>query len=1408
MTDLGTSISLNASRFAAGIAETRRKLTELNTAFVENKRKMQELNAEAKELQKQEQALTREMQNGGTAQQREQLQQLRDRMAQVNAQIGSLRTQERELQHDIRQTNNELQQQRESAGSLSEAFGALGQLFAGLGVAQVCREMAAAFNECVKAAEDFEATMSTVEALSGATASQMEELTDKAKELGATTKFTATESAQAMTYMGMAGWNAEQMLAGMDGVMSLAAASGSDLAMTADIVTDNLTAFGMKAEEVSHFADVLAATATNSNTSVEIMGETFKNSAAVAGALGYSIEDVAVAVGLMANAGVKGTIAGTALKNTFNGLLQGAKLTSEAFGEVEISAVNADGTMKDFGETMNELRGYFEQMSQAERVTNAMDIAGKYGYNGLLAIVNSTQEDFDKLTASINDCEGAASKMADVKMDNLHGQVTLMNSAMDALKTTVGEAFQDELRELAKVTADVLTKVNDFLKKHPTVTKAIISITAAVTGLVGAFATFAAVSAAVEAVKKFTAATKLATEAQRAFNLVAKANPYILLASAIAGVIVLLQDLVENAKDASEQAEELSNNIKELSENARQVVDEQKQLEKIISEYKEIDSSISDVTEKKEKLSSLQEELNSLYEGEKKGIDLVNRSYNEQIDLLKQLSDVEIEHRKNELNAFREEAQEEVSKLEKQWYNIEFKYDISSSTDVLLKDKINEIISEGSSLVNQWTGEAQEVIDDITFSINDGLINLTTKGDIDQQISTLERLENAILSTGEASGRFADMFEAVGGRLSILKKAKGDVSEIDDACESLSDSIINVNQETGYATDSFKELANAIKSASPDELTKQIDDLTKSADSLVKEYGTLYDSLNKLRNGETLNYDQMQSLLKIYPELAKYIKVTADGYTIETEALDDLADALDDNLQKRIEHERQATLETLRGYEERKKIIEREIATSAQAAANDPMARAAYDAAMSKLKEADGEISQLYAKLDTWDSTPAYLASGKGKASKTDGKKDTKEKEPPGLKSLISYAKTASQAFDEMNEKGELTYSTVQALIDAGYESALEYDEAANKWTISAEKYRAAAAEQIKAAKGVEGVTETEKTALDSLARSLDDVVNRTKEETKELLTLSGAGDDMEKLSAAVAEQNKNGGLSAKTVSSLSGTKYKDAFDITAEGTVRLKPEIVKKDLEKEIDDSIKALEEELKTAEEGDIHGIKAQIQAFQDLKKCLDDVAQGLYGIEQEQEKIVGDEALKAIQKQANERLYYIDEELKAKQELRDETLKAIDDEVQARKRLTEDNDIQNQIDQVTAQLKFSQLDEFSQLQLQRKLEQLQKEKADLDWSRGIEDRRAQVNSDYDAQIKLLNEEKEGWNNAIAVLNDLNGTVADGTAEIKEALTDALDKISPEISPNITFNSAQNFTDQQIVDIINRCFGTDFKA
>lgn len=444
----------------------------------------------------------------------------------------------------------------------AQAFGAIQQAIVAAGIVTALKEIYDAYMECVGAAGDFEEAMSTVEALSGATGEELASLTAMAKELGATTKFTAQESADAMGFMAMAGWDVNDMLSGMDGVLQLAAASGEDLAMVSDIVTDSLSAFGLKASDTAHFSDVLAAAATNSNTNVAIMGETFKMSASVAGALGYSIEDVALAVGLMANTGVKGSIAGTALKNTFNGLLEGVTLTSAAFGEYEYSAIMADGTMKTFGDTIDELRVCFGQMTEAERVNNAMALAGKRGYNGLLGILNATEEDYSSLSESINDCSGAASKMASIKLDNMNGELTLMKSAWEALTISLGEQSTPVMRELYALGAEVFSGLSRFVDQHPALVKAI----AAFLGVMGT---------AVTVITLYTAATKVAAAVSAAFATATGValGPIIAVVTAVAALTAGIVAICTSAEDTIPSVEELTSAAREMSDAMQDAAD-------------------------------------------------------------------------------------------------------------------------------------------------------------------------------------------------------------------------------------------------------------------------------------------------------------------------------------------------------------------------------------------------------------------------------------------------------------------------------------------------------------------------------------------------------------------------------------------------------------------------------------------------------------------------------------------------------------------------------------------------------------------------------------------------------------------------------------------------------------------
>lgn len=313
--------------------------------------------------------------------------------------------------------------------------------------------------------KDFEAAMSQVQAVSGASGSELSRLTDKAKEMGSTTKFTAEESAEAFNYMAMAGWKTNDMLGGIEGILNLAAASGTDLATTSDIVTDALTAFGLKASDSSHFADVLAAASSSANTNVSMMGETFKYAGTMAGALGYRIEDVSLMAGLMANAGLKASMAGTSMSTIFTRLSTDTNGARKAIEDLGIEFFNSEGKANDLSLVMKELREKTADYSNEQKVTLANTIAGAEAQKGLLAVLNATEEDYIKLTEAVENADGASKEMADTMLDNLAGSFTLLQSAADGVKNTLGGRMAPYLRSFAEMVTEKLPEVEDSINR-------------------------------------------------------------------------------------------------------------------------------------------------------------------------------------------------------------------------------------------------------------------------------------------------------------------------------------------------------------------------------------------------------------------------------------------------------------------------------------------------------------------------------------------------------------------------------------------------------------------------------------------------------------------------------------------------------------------------------------------------------------------------------------------------------------------------------------------------------------------------------------------------------------------------------------------------------------------------------
>lgn len=418
----------------------------------------------------------------------------------------------------------------------------------------------------VKVAADFDSAMSRVAAVSGATGADLDALRDKAREMGAKTKFSATEAAEAMNYMAMAGWKTEDMLSGIEGVMNLAAASGEDLATTSDIVTDALTAFGLSAADSGHFADILAAASSNANTNVSMMGETFKYCAPIAGALGFSAEDTAEAIGLMANAGIKGSQAGTALRTIMNNLTGDIQLSGQALGDVTIQTTNADGSMRDLSDILSDCRGAFSQLTESEQAQAAEALVGKNAMSGFLALMNAGEADINKLSSAIDNCDGTAANMAETMQDNLAGQLQILKSQLEELAISIGELLMPSIRAIVgwiQRVVDWLNSLDEGTKK----TIVTIALVAAAIGpvLIVVGKVISAVGTIMTIVPKLAAALNVVKGAFAALNTTMLANPIFLIIAAIAALVAAFIYLWNNCEEFRQFWIDLWENLKEIA---------------------------------------------------------------------------------------------------------------------------------------------------------------------------------------------------------------------------------------------------------------------------------------------------------------------------------------------------------------------------------------------------------------------------------------------------------------------------------------------------------------------------------------------------------------------------------------------------------------------------------------------------------------------------------------------------------------------------------------------------------------------------------------------------------------------------------------------------------------------------
>lgn len=513
--------------------------------YAEYKNTLEEVEEEHKKLKQSERDLEAQFENGHISDK-----EYREYQRTVVETENKLKS----LQNELAETSNAflgLSNKLDKAGNIVSDIGTKTSRIGNALTVGVTMPLVGVATAAINVWNDFEEGMSKVAAISGATGDELEALTEKAKEMGAKTKFSATESAAAFEYMAMAGWKTDDMLNGIEGIMNLAAASGEDLASVSDIVTDALTAFGLQASDSAHFADVLAKASSSSNTNVGLMGATFKYVAPIAGSMKYSIEDTAVAIGLMANSGIKGEQAGTALRSTLSRLVDPPKEAAAALEDLGISAVNADGSMKPLNEVMVTLREKFKGLDDSQKASYASSIAGTEAMSGFLAIVSASDDDFNNLTEAINNADGTAQDMADTMQDNTKGAIVEMTGSLETAGITLQKSFAPHITNAAKKVTELSNKFSALPSKTQKNIVKFAALTAAIgpavkcvgaleKGIGSAMKTgskfIKTVGKVSAATSNLTGATKAAHTAQGLLSAAWKANP---AGVAMAGVAAL-----------------------------------------------------------------------------------------------------------------------------------------------------------------------------------------------------------------------------------------------------------------------------------------------------------------------------------------------------------------------------------------------------------------------------------------------------------------------------------------------------------------------------------------------------------------------------------------------------------------------------------------------------------------------------------------------------------------------------------------------------------------------------------------------------------------------------------------------------------------------------------------------------
>ena len=867
---LTTSYNLNNSGFKKGMDEVVNKLNEYNKALVENQYKQRDCNKAISEAKKHLKELEKETDNGKKAdeEQRKQMEALNRTIEEETVRLSQLRTEQASIRSLISQTTRTLTEHNDQWTVLK---GTLANLASDT-LQKLGRGLKNIVSDVIRTGESFSASMSEVGAISGATAEELQQLEDAARLYGSTTRYSATEAADALKYMALAGWNAQQSIDGLPAVLNLAAASGMDLGKASDIVTDYITAFGLSVDDAARFVDIMSYAMSNSNTTTEMLGEAYKNCAATAHSMGISVEEVTAVLMTMANAGVKGGEAGTTLNTLMTRLATDTKGCASALKEYGVEVYDAAGSMNSLSDILSGMVGVWDTLTQEQQANLSKMIAGTNQYAGFQTVMQGMSKaakdagmSFDDYTKALESCDGTAQKMASTMSDNLSGDMKAMQSALDELKLKIFDDAEQPLRNIVQwITRNGIPALEALVKNIDKIIPVVVAATAAMVSYKAALAVESIIKgvqqglAALRAARiADTAATEAEAAAHTALNTAQAANPIGLLVGAIGGlaaglvsVAMMTNTAAAETKNYNQELEEL---LKKQSEAEADAAAEAKRIELLKTDYDELKDKTSLTVREKERLNAVCEELAG-----KLGITT--------------------EELKTQEGAYRDltgEVENYIRKLKEQ-----ARYEYYS-----------DIIAEAQKSAVKAEDEIQKLSKAI------GLLFTGNKKDYDEALEMFQALgistDDLDDAINEAERQINEYRKQIEKANAVMKDAEESYLALGDSADDATDSIETLNETADDGTKSLEDLKQEAEESSKklEELAKESKNLQSQSNSLRSEMSSLANSMKQLESGEALSLSTLLDLIDKYPEYAAELSAAAGNADLQKQALEKLFEA-------------------------------------------------------------------------------------------------------------------------------------------------------------------------------------------------------------------------------------------------------------------------------------------------------------------------------------------------------------------------------------------------------------------------------------------------------------------------------------------------------------------------------------